>query len=65
MKNFDFSRAQLEEIQGRCIFTDEETEVLQYKLRGWYNADIAEELHVSERTVRRRLKDIERKIRDA
>lgn len=35
------------------LLTDEETDVLQLRRRGWRNADIAAELNCSERTVNR------------
>ncbi len=38
------------------LLTDEETDVLQLRRRGWRNADIAAELHCSERTVNRRVR---------
>lgn len=36
------------------LLTDEETDVLQLRRRGWRNADIAAELNFSERTVKLR-----------
>lgn len=44
------------------LLTDEETDVLQLRRRGWRNADIAAELHCSERTVKRRVHSIKNKI---
>lgn len=42
--------------------TDEETDVLQLRRRGWRNADIAAELNCSERTIKRRVHSIKNKI---
>ena len=42
-----------------CL-TDEERAVLALRKRGWRNAEIAAELHCSERTVNRRV----RKLKD-
>lgn len=42
-----------------CL-TDEEKAVLALRKRGWRNAEIAAELHCSERTVNRRV----RKLKD-
>ena len=47
------------------LLTDEETDVLQLRRRGWRNADIAAELNLSERTVNRRVKAIAGKLKDA
>lgn len=44
------------------LLTDEETDVLQLRRRGWRNADIAAELNLSERTVKRRVHSIKTKI---
>lgn len=45
------------------LLTDEETDVLQLRRRGWRNADIAAELNLSERTVNRRVKAIVGKLK--
>ena len=42
------------------LLTDEETDVLQLRRRGWRNADIAAELNCS--TVKRRVRSIKNKI---
>ena len=44
------------------LLTDEESDVLQLRGRGWRNADIAAELNCSERTVKRRVHSIRNKI---
>lgn len=44
------------------FLTDEETDVLQLRRRGWRNADIAAELNCSERTVKRSVRSIKNKI---
>ena len=44
------------------LLTDEETDVLQLRRRGWRNADIAAELNCSERSVNRRVHSFKNKI---
>ena len=44
------------------LLTDEETDVLQLRRRGWRNADIAAEMHCSERTIKRYAKSVHDKM---
>lgn len=45
-----------------CDFTELELNIIDLTRKGWYIADIAQELFVSERTVKRRRKSIADKI---
>ena len=45
-----------------CDFTELELDIIDLTRKGWYIADIAQELFVSERTVKRRRKSIADKI---
>lgn len=59
---FDFSYNEYQRFMERCPFTDEEIEILNMKRRGKSNVHISVKLHISERTVSRRLKSIKKKI---
>jgi len=59
---FDFSYNEYQRFIERCPFTDEEIEILNMKRRGKSNIDISMRLHISERTVTRRLRSIQNKI---
>lgn len=59
---FDFSYAEYQRFLERCPFTDEEIEILEMKRRGKSNIFISIKLHMSERTVCRRLNSIKKKI---
>jgi DNA-binding NarL/FixJ family response regulator len=59
---FDFSYNEYQYFMERCPFTDEEIEILNMKRRGKSNIYISVELHISERTVTRRLQSIQNKI---
>lgn len=58
----EMRQSEYERLIDECGFTDEERAVLDYKRRGWFDADIAEELYCSRRTVGRRLNSIRRKM---
>ncbi len=59
---FDFTQAEYEWFVQRAGFTDDELSVLHLKRRGWYNLQVADELNISERTVKRRVCAIKAKI---
>ena len=59
---FEFNRAQRDNLVKNCGFTDDEVSVLDYKIRGWYNEDIAAEMYCSSRTIKRRVRSIKNKI---
>ncbi|MCI9085780.1 MAG: hypothetical protein HFE51_05080 [Clostridia bacterium] len=59
---FDFSYNEYQRFLERCPFTDEEIEILNLKRRGKSNVYVSIKLHMSERTVCRRLKSIKKKI---
>ena len=57
-----FFNDEWEEFIDNCGFTDDELEIVPFLRRGWYAADIAAELCISESTFKRRKKQIEQKI---
>lgn len=60
--HFAFDKAQYEKILKNAMLTDRQKKILEYKVRGWYNEDVAAEMQYSERTIRREVKEILRKI---
>lgn len=62
MRRFDMPKSEYERVLDECGFTDSEKAVLALKRRGWANADVAEELYVSLRTVNRRVRSIKEKL---
>ena len=60
---YDFPRSEYEHYISECGFTDEDLQVLNLRRRGWYLVDIAAELNVSVRTVKRRSASITNKIK--
>lgn len=59
---FDFSRKEYEFFIAECGFTDFEIKVLDLKRKCWCNLTVAEELYVSESTIKRHVSSIKRKI---
>lgn len=59
---FASDKNQYNEILEKCLLTDRQKQILSYKIRGWYNVEIAAELGYSERTIRREVKEIQRRI---
>ena len=62
MPKLDFYPEEWESFINNCDFTDSEAEIIKLTRRGWAIADIAAELYLSEATVKRRRKSIDRKI---
>lgn len=59
---FDF-RMSRSDYDDLCFdLTDDEHAVLDFRRRGWRNADIAAEMHCSERTVNRHVRAIKNKL---
>lgn len=59
---FDFTYAEYQRFLERCPFTDEEIKILNLKRKGECNIFIADKLHMSLRTVERRINSIKKKI---
>lgn len=62
MKRLDYYKEQWQEFIDNIDFTDEELAVIDLARKGWYQEDIAAELHTSRRTVARRYTSIVNKI---
>ena len=59
---FDFTKKEWEEIIDKSAFADDELKVLELYRRGWCYITIAEELYISETTVKRKMKRIKNRI---
>lgn len=62
MKRLDYYKEQWQEFIDNIDFTDEELAIIDLARKGWYQEDIAAELHTSRRTVARRYTSIVNKI---
>lgn len=62
MPKLDFYPEEWDSFINNCDFTDIELDIIKLTRRGWVIADIAAELYLSESTVKRRRKSIDRKI---
>ncbi len=62
MKRLDYYKEQWQEFIDNIDFTDEELAIINLARKGWYQEDIAAELHTSRRTVARRYTSIVNKI---
>lgn len=57
-----FFKDEWDDFVENCGFTDDELEIVTYLRRGWSGVDIAEELHISHATLKRRRTRIAQKI---
>ena len=62
LMRFDFTERTAQRFISECGFTDEEKEVFTLVRRGWQYSRIADEIYVSEITVKRRVRSIKDKI---
>ena len=58
----EFTEPECEHFRRMCNFTDEERAVFDLRVKGKSIVEIEMQLHFSEATVNRRLRDIKRKI---
>jgi len=62
MYKFDFNKTEYEYFIDQCPFTDEELKVFEMRRRGKSVCSMSYELNISERTVKRRVASVYRKI---
>ena len=58
----EFTKKEVDYFKENCYFTDEEEKILELRLRGNTIISIAFMLHLSGKTVQRRIKSIKKKI---
>lgn len=59
---FDFTKEEYEEIKDRLMLNDEMAEILEMKIKGCTIVEIAFKLHLSTRTIDRRISKLKKKI---
>jgi len=62
MFKFDFTKDEYDYFIEQCPFTEEELKVFEMRRRGKSVCYMAQQLNVCERTVKRRIKSVHRKI---
>lgn len=62
MFNFDFTKTEYDYYIKECPFTEEELVILSYRRLRKSIIFMADELNLSERTIKRRIKSIHKKI---
>lgn len=63
MIKFEFTKKDFDIIKDKCMLNEELTKVLEYRIKGYSNTQIALKLGMSERTLSRRIKQIDNKIK--
>lgn len=59
---FEFTQQEFEEICKEAMLNDELTKIFEMKIKDYSNTKIAMELHISDRTLARRIKELKKKI---
>lgn len=59
---FDLTKQEYEELKEKLMLNEELSKILELKIRGYSRVQMAMELHLSERTLDRRIKTLKKKI---
>jgi len=59
---FDFTREEYELIKDKAMLNEELSQILEMRIKGYSITRISMELHISERTVSRRIRQLKKKI---
>lgn len=59
---FEFTEEEFKEITKKAMLNEELTKIFEMKIKDYSNTKIAMELHISERTLSRRIKELKKKI---
>lgn len=59
---FDFSREEYEQLKEKMMLNEELSRIFEMKIKGYSNIQIGMELHLSDRTLARRIKELKKKI---
>ena len=59
---FEFTQQEFKEICKKAMLNDELTKIFEMKIKDYSNTKIAMELHISDRTLARRIKELKKKI---
>lgn len=60
---FEFTQEEFEQICQKAMLNDELKQIFEMKIKGYSIVHIAIEMHLSERTINRRVKELKRKIK--
>lgn len=59
---FEFNENEYKELCKKAMLNEELSEIFLYKIKGYSITKIALKMHMSERTINRRVKDLKKKI---
>ena len=59
---FDLTKDEYEILKDKLMLNEELSRILEMKIKNYSNTKIALELHISERTLSRRIKELKKKI---
>ena len=59
---FDLTKEEYETLKDKLMLNEELSQILEMKIKNYSNTKIALELHISERTLSRRIKELKKKI---
>lgn len=59
---FEFTQQEFEDICKKAMLNDELKQIFEMKIKGYSIIHIAIEMHMSERTINRRIKELKKKI---
>ena len=62
---FDLTKEEYDNLKEKLMLNDELSKILEYKIKHYSIVKISMEMHMSERTVNRRIKELKRKIMKA
>lgn len=63
MIKYDFTKKEFESIIEECMFNEELTAILRMRIQNYSIVQMSMKLNTSERTISRRLKEIDKKIK--
>lgn len=62
MNKFDFTKQEFENIVDKCMFNEELSKILEYRIKNYSIIQISMIMNMSDSTIKRRIKEIKRKI---
>ena len=62
MLKFDFTKDEYEKIKEQIMLKDEYLEIFEMKIKGYSIVEMSMKLHLSTRTINRRIKEIRKRI---
>ena len=62
MTRFDFTKDEYETLRDKMMLNEELTQIFEMKIRGYSVIEMSMKLNMSESTVKRRVKEIKKKL---